>query len=119
MDYLPGHLEANHHKKVMEKIKQALEDFKDLPIDEDSYMGVVGEGGDRFLDPGKGRVLGLGSLGGAGEKGLKGESPRFGNGKGWDADSGVPQGLANTVSLPFILQFCIIKLQLPEGNGVG
>ncbi|XP_070306677.1 izumo sperm-egg fusion protein 1 isoform X2 [Odocoileus virginianus] len=43
MDYLPGHLEANHHKKVMEKIKQAVEDFKDLPIGEDSYMGVVDE----------------------------------------------------------------------------
>ncbi|XP_069407242.1 izumo sperm-egg fusion protein 1 isoform X6 [Ovis canadensis] len=42
-DYLPGHLEANHQKKVMEKIKQAVEDFKDLPIDEDSYMGVVDE----------------------------------------------------------------------------
>ncbi|KAB0384171.1 hypothetical protein FD755_006088 [Muntiacus reevesi] len=43
MDYLPGHLEASHHKKVMEKIKQAVEDFKDLPIDENSYMGVVDE----------------------------------------------------------------------------
>lgn len=95
-DYLPGHLEANHQKKVMEKIKQAVEDFKDLPIDEDSYMGVVGESGDGLLDPGKGRVLGLGSLGGAGEKGLKAQSPRFGNGKGWDADSGVPQRLANS-----------------------
>ncbi|XP_043755663.1 izumo sperm-egg fusion protein 1 [Cervus elaphus] len=43
MDYLPGHLEASYHKKVMEKIKQAVEDFKDLPIDETSYMGVVDE----------------------------------------------------------------------------
>ncbi|OWK15621.1 hypothetical protein Celaphus_00004698 [Cervus elaphus hippelaphus] len=43
MDYLPGHLEASYHKKVMEKIKQAVEDFKDLPIDENSYMGVVDE----------------------------------------------------------------------------
>ncbi|XP_061028763.1 izumo sperm-egg fusion protein 1 [Eubalaena glacialis] len=42
-DYLPGHLEAKHHKNVMERVKQAVEAFKDLPIDEDSYMGVVDE----------------------------------------------------------------------------
>ncbi|XP_007168306.1 izumo sperm-egg fusion protein 1 isoform X2 [Balaenoptera acutorostrata] len=42
-DYLPGHLEAKHHKNVMKRVKQAVEAFKDLPIDEDSYMGVVDE----------------------------------------------------------------------------
>ncbi|XP_024624027.1 izumo sperm-egg fusion protein 1 isoform X4 [Neophocaena asiaeorientalis asiaeorientalis] len=42
-DYLPGHLEAKHHKNVMERVKQEVEAFKDLPIDEDSYMGVVDE----------------------------------------------------------------------------
>ncbi|XP_032469634.1 izumo sperm-egg fusion protein 1 isoform X8 [Phocoena sinus] len=42
-DYLPGHLEAKHHENVMERVKQAVEAFKDLPIDEDSYMGVVDE----------------------------------------------------------------------------
>ena len=114
MDYLPGHLEANHHKKVMEKIKQAVEDFKDLPIDEDSYMGVVGEGGDRLLDPGKGRVLGLGSRGGAGEKGLNAESPGFGNGKGWDADSGVLQWLANNSSPTFYPAILCNKTTTPR-----
>lgn len=57
-DYLPGHLEAKHHKNVMKRVKQAVEAFKDLPIDEDSYMGVVGEGGVRLLGPGKGGVWG-------------------------------------------------------------
>ncbi|XP_057568690.1 izumo sperm-egg fusion protein 1 isoform X1 [Hippopotamus amphibius kiboko] len=42
-DYLPGHLEAKHHKNVMQRVKQAVKAFKDLPIDEDSYMGVVDE----------------------------------------------------------------------------
>ncbi|XP_058901137.1 izumo sperm-egg fusion protein 1 isoform X4 [Kogia breviceps] len=42
-DYLPGHLEAKHHKTLMKRVKQAVEAFKDLPIDEDSYMGVVDE----------------------------------------------------------------------------
>ncbi|KAF6077845.1 izumo sperm-egg fusion 1 [Phyllostomus discolor] len=42
-DYLPGHLGAEHHKNVMKRLKQAVQDFKELPIDEDSYMGVVDE----------------------------------------------------------------------------
>ncbi|XP_003127333.3 izumo sperm-egg fusion protein 1 isoform X1 [Sus scrofa] len=42
-NYLPGHLEAKHHKDVMKRVKQAVKDFQDLPIDEDSYMGVVDE----------------------------------------------------------------------------
>uniref|UniRef100_A0A8C3VXH8 Izumo sperm-oocyte fusion 1 n=1 Tax=Catagonus wagneri TaxID=51154 RepID=A0A8C3VXH8_9CETA len=42
-DYLPGHLEAKRHKNVMQRVKQAVKDFQDLPIDEDSYMGVVDE----------------------------------------------------------------------------
>nr|XP_031537863.1 izumo sperm-egg fusion protein 1 isoform X6 [Vicugna pacos] len=41
-DYLPGHLEAKDHKNLMIRVKEAVEDFKNLPIDEDSYMGVVG-----------------------------------------------------------------------------
>ena len=57
-DYLPGHLEAKHHKNVMKRVKQAVEAFKDLPIDEDSYMGVVGEDGVRLVGPGKGGVWG-------------------------------------------------------------
>ncbi|XP_058385754.1 izumo sperm-egg fusion protein 1 isoform X1 [Diceros bicornis minor] len=42
-DYLPGHLEPKHHKNVMKRVKQAVQDFKELPFDEDSYMGVVDE----------------------------------------------------------------------------
>nr|XP_019597211.1 PREDICTED: izumo sperm-egg fusion protein 1 isoform X1 [Rhinolophus sinicus] len=43
MDYLPGHLGAEHHKNLMKRVKQALQDFKELPFDEDSYLGVVDE----------------------------------------------------------------------------
>ncbi|XP_054444379.1 izumo sperm-egg fusion protein 1 [Pteronotus mesoamericanus] len=42
-DYLPGHLGAEHHKNVMERVKLAVQNFKELPLDEDSYMGVVDE----------------------------------------------------------------------------
>lgn len=38
-------------------------------------------------------------LGGTREKGLEAEFPGFGSGEGWDAEFGVPQGLANTVPL--------------------
>ena len=57
-DYLPGHLGAEHHKNLMKRLKQTVQDFKDLPIDEDSYMGVVGEGGTEpgLLGPGKGGI---------------------------------------------------------------
>lgn len=60
MDYLPGHLGTEHHKNVMKRVKQAVQDFKDLPLDEDSYMGVVGEGSAEpgVLGPGKGGVWG-------------------------------------------------------------
>lgn len=56
-DYLPGHLGAEHHKNVMTRVKQTVQDFKDLPFDEDSYMGVVGEG---RVDP---RIQGPGERG--------------------------------------------------------
>ncbi|XP_049643514.1 izumo sperm-egg fusion protein 1 [Suncus etruscus] len=39
--YLPGHLETQYHEDFLTRVKQALEDFKDLPIDEDAYMGVI------------------------------------------------------------------------------
>ncbi|ELK18567.1 Izumo sperm-egg fusion protein 1 [Pteropus alecto] len=42
-DYLPGHLEAGHHENVMQRVKQAVQDFKELPFDEDAYLGVVDE----------------------------------------------------------------------------
>lgn len=54
-DYLPDHVGAEHHKNLMKRVKQAVQDFKELPFDEDSYMGVVGEGKvePRLLGPGK------------------------------------------------------------------
>ncbi|XP_060040068.1 izumo sperm-egg fusion protein 1 isoform X2 [Erinaceus europaeus] len=42
-EYLPDHLEVKHHKDFMNRVKQAVKDFKELPIHEDSYMGVVDE----------------------------------------------------------------------------
>lgn len=59
-DYLPGHLAPEHHENVMKRVKEAVQNFKELPFDEDSYMGVVGEGrAERgLLGPGKGGVLG-------------------------------------------------------------
>ncbi|ELW47161.1 Izumo sperm-egg fusion protein 1 [Tupaia chinensis] len=42
-DYLPGHLDAKHHKDVMERVQHAVRDFNDLPINETSYMGAVDE----------------------------------------------------------------------------
>uniref|UniRef100_A0A7N5P678 Izumo sperm-oocyte fusion 1 n=1 Tax=Ailuropoda melanoleuca TaxID=9646 RepID=A0A7N5P678_AILME len=43
LDYLPGHLALERRQSLMQRIKQAVVDFKELPIDEDSYMGVVDE----------------------------------------------------------------------------
>ncbi|XP_073742666.1 izumo sperm-egg fusion protein 1 isoform X2 [Callorhinus ursinus] len=40
-DYLPGHLAADRHQSFMQRVKQIVTDFKDLPIEEDSYMGVI------------------------------------------------------------------------------
>lgn len=59
-DYLPGHLEAGHHENVMQRVKQAVQDFKELPFDEDAYLGVVGEGRmePRQLGPGKEGIWG-------------------------------------------------------------
>ncbi|XP_046539968.1 izumo sperm-egg fusion protein 1 isoform X2 [Equus quagga] len=42
-DYLPGHLAPEHHENVMKRVKEAVQNFKELPFDEDSYMGVVDE----------------------------------------------------------------------------
>ncbi|XP_045843326.1 izumo sperm-egg fusion protein 1 isoform X2 [Meles meles] len=42
-DYLPGHLPAESHESFMTRVKEAVLDFKNLPIGEDTYMGVVGE----------------------------------------------------------------------------
>ncbi|XP_075849324.1 izumo sperm-egg fusion protein 1 isoform X3 [Microcebus murinus] len=42
-DYLPGHLDVQHHQNVMERVEKAINDFKDLPLDANSFMGAVDE----------------------------------------------------------------------------
>ncbi|XP_045387193.1 izumo sperm-egg fusion protein 1 [Lemur catta] len=42
-DYLPDHLDVQHHKNVMERVEQAMHDFKNLPLEEDSFMGAIDE----------------------------------------------------------------------------
>ncbi|KAG3256447.1 izumo sperm-egg fusion protein 1-like [Ictidomys tridecemlineatus] len=42
-DYLPGHLDDKGHKKVMDIVHKTLNEFKELPIKEGSYMGAVDE----------------------------------------------------------------------------
>nr|XP_054396853.1 izumo sperm-egg fusion protein 1 isoform X6 [Pongo abelii] len=42
-DYLPGHLDAKHHKAMMDRVENAVKDFQELPLNEDAYMGVVDE----------------------------------------------------------------------------
>ncbi|XP_051030190.1 izumo sperm-egg fusion protein 1 [Phodopus roborovskii] len=41
--YLPGHLAPEHHENVMKRVEQAVKDFKDLPLNKDSYVGAVDE----------------------------------------------------------------------------
>ncbi|XP_076987357.1 izumo sperm-egg fusion protein 1 isoform X2 [Tamandua tetradactyla] len=59
-DYLPSHLSASVRENVMKRIEDTLRDFKDLPLDEDSYMGAVGKGRTErsLLGPGEGEVPG-------------------------------------------------------------
>ncbi|XP_048185869.1 izumo sperm-egg fusion protein 1 isoform X3 [Perognathus longimembris pacificus] len=42
-DYLPGHLDTKHHKTFMKRVLDAVKDFKDLPLDETSFMGAIDE----------------------------------------------------------------------------
>lgn len=58
-DYLPDHLGAEHHKPLMEKLENAVKDFKNLELEEDEFfLKVVGEGQAEpgLLGPGKGGV---------------------------------------------------------------
>ncbi|XP_029425178.1 izumo sperm-egg fusion protein 1 isoform X2 [Nannospalax galili] len=41
--YLPGHLAPELHENVMKRVEQAVEDFKDLPLNHDTYVGAVDE----------------------------------------------------------------------------
>ncbi|XP_004646578.2 izumo sperm-egg fusion protein 1 [Octodon degus] len=42
-DYLPGHLGAEHHADVMQRVEHAVEDFKNLEFSKEAYMGAVDE----------------------------------------------------------------------------
>uniref|UniRef100_H0WN21 Izumo sperm-oocyte fusion 1 n=1 Tax=Otolemur garnettii TaxID=30611 RepID=H0WN21_OTOGA len=42
-DYLPGHLDVRLRKSVMSKLVKSLTAFKDLPLNEASFMGVIDE----------------------------------------------------------------------------
>ncbi|KAM6154409.1 izumo sperm-egg fusion protein 1 [Erethizon dorsatum] len=42
-DYLPGHLRAEHHADVMQRVEQAVKDFKNQQFSEESYLGAVDE----------------------------------------------------------------------------
>lgn len=57
-DYLPDHLGAEYHKHLMEKLENAVKDFKNLELEEEEYfLEVVGEGQAEpgLLGPGKGK----------------------------------------------------------------
>ncbi|XP_045296632.1 izumo sperm-egg fusion protein 1-like isoform X5 [Leopardus geoffroyi] len=42
-EYLPTHLAPERHREVMEKIRQTVRNFRDLPDLEDTFMGVIDE----------------------------------------------------------------------------
>ena len=62
-EYLPTHLAPDRHRQVMERIRETVRDFGDLPYLEDTFMGVIGEGRVERGNPGwresRGLVLGL------------------------------------------------------------
>ncbi|XP_040313563.1 izumo sperm-egg fusion protein 1 isoform X15 [Herpailurus yagouaroundi] len=42
-EYLPTHLAPERHREVMEKIRQTVRNFRDLPDLEDTFLGVIDE----------------------------------------------------------------------------
>ncbi|XP_006897387.1 PREDICTED: izumo sperm-egg fusion protein 1 [Elephantulus edwardii] len=42
-DYLPGHLPPQSHENLMKRVETAVLNFKDLPVDGETYMGAVDE----------------------------------------------------------------------------
>ncbi|XP_028644818.1 izumo sperm-egg fusion protein 1 [Grammomys surdaster] len=42
-NYLPGHLEPEHHVNFLKRVELEVKSFSDLPINKDSFMGVVDE----------------------------------------------------------------------------
>ena len=51
-EYLPTHLAPGRHRQVMERIRETVRDFRDLPYLEDTFMGVIGEGRVESANPG-------------------------------------------------------------------
>ena len=51
-EYLPTHLAPERHREVMEKIRQTVRNFRDLPDLEDTFLGVIGEGRVESANPG-------------------------------------------------------------------
>lgn len=57
--YLPSHLAPEHHQDVMKRVEEAVKDFKDLPLSQDTFVGAVGKedrSGCRPWGPGRGRA---------------------------------------------------------------
>ncbi|GAB5581818.1 izumo sperm-egg fusion protein 1-like isoform X1 [Prionailurus iriomotensis] len=42
-EYLPTHLAPERHRQVMERIRETVRNFRDLPYLEDTFMGVIDE----------------------------------------------------------------------------
>ncbi|XP_045296630.1 izumo sperm-egg fusion protein 1-like isoform X3 [Leopardus geoffroyi] len=42
-EYLPTHLAPGRHRQVMERIRETVRNFRDLPYLEDTFMGVIDE----------------------------------------------------------------------------
>lgn len=58
-NYLPGHLDPQHHINFLRRVELEVKSFSDLPINKDTYMGVVGKEGRprcRPWEPGRGRA---------------------------------------------------------------
>uniref|UniRef100_A0A667IAI6 Izumo protein immunoglobulin domain-containing protein n=1 Tax=Lynx canadensis TaxID=61383 RepID=A0A667IAI6_LYNCA len=85
-EYLRTHLAPGRHREVMEKIRETVDNFKDLPDIQSTLNGAVGEGTAERGNPGswerRGLVLELLGAGGDGRERLKAESTGFQRGEG-------------------------------------
>ena len=110
-EYLPTHLAPGRHRQVMERIRETVRDFRDLPYLEDTFMGVIGEGRVESGNPGwresRGLVLGLLEAG-------EGRDARVGGRVCWVREwrrlrcrfQAFPWAKEYAVSLVLTLQFC-------------
>lgn len=57
-DYLPDHLDAQYHKDLIEKLSNGMREFENLQLEDESFLGVIGEGQAEpgLLGPGKGGI---------------------------------------------------------------